>query len=159
MNRTLHEQAQELIAVGSEDLSEEQRSWLRAHLHECAACRSYAEPAGQVVLALRSQPLAADSALVQATQMRVRSRALELRQKQERIWLVCLSCLFVGISAAITTPVFWRVSEWMGERAGISSWIWQASFGFIWIVPALVVSALLLAHGTHLTNDRGTPEV
>jgi len=152
MTRNAHDEARELIALG-ESLSDAQQTWLRAHLQECVACHDHAEAAGRVVRALRSQPLAADSALVRATQMRVRSRALELRQQQERIWLVCLSCLFVGISAAITTPLFWRAFAWMGAWAGVSSWVWQAGFTFFWISPALVVSALLLARGTHWTHN------
>jgi predicted anti-sigma-YlaC factor YlaD len=154
MSGGVHEEARELIALaGGQDLSGDQQSWLRAHLQECAACSDYAEAIGRTVSALRSQPLAADFALVQATQLRVRSRALELRQQQVRAWLVCLSCLFVGLSAAITTPLFWRAFAWIGERAGISSWVWQAGFAFFWIAPALGVSTLLLAHGTHLTDN------
>jgi hypothetical protein len=158
MTESLHERARELIALAGvkdtgKDFSDGQEIWLRAHLGECVACRDYAERAGLAVRALRSQPLAADSALVRTTQMRVRSRALELRQQQERMWLVYLSCLFVGLSAALTTPVSWRAFEWMGVWAGVSSWIWQAGFTFFWIVPPLVVSALLLAGGAHLTNN------
>jgi len=153
MMRTAHDEARELFALaGAEDLSRGQEAWLRAHLQECAACRDYADAAGRVVRALRSLPLAADSALVRATQMRVRSRALELRQQQERIWLVCVSCLFVGLSAAITTPLLWRAFEWMGVWAGVSSWVWQAGFAFFWIAPTLFVSPLLLARGTHLAS-------
>jgi hypothetical protein len=71
----------------------------------------------------------------------------------DSFWLVCMSCLFVGLSAAITTPLFWRAFEWMGVWAGVSSSVWQVGFTFFWIVPALVVSALLLARGTHLTHN------
>jgi predicted anti-sigma-YlaC factor YlaD len=148
-----HERARKIIALaGAEDLGGQQ-DWLRAHVQECAACRAYAEAAFRAVRVLRSQPLAADSGLVRATQMRVRSRALELRQRRERMWLVWLSCLFVGVSAAITTPLFWRAFAWMGEWAGVSSWVWQSGFTFVWIVPALVVSAILLTRGSHLTNN------
>ena len=154
MSRSVHDQARELIAQGgTEDLSTVQQTWLQDHLQGCEACSDFAEATGRAVRALRSQPLAADFALVRATQMRVRSRALELRQQQERLLLVCLSCLFVGVSAAMTTPVFWRAFEWIGVWVGVSSWVWQAGFTFFWIAPALVVSALLLAHGTHLTDD------
>ncbi len=154
MNGSVHEQARELIALaGSRDLSEARQNWLRAHLQECAACSEYAEAVGRTVTALRSQPLAADFALVQATQLRVRSRAVELRERQVRASLVCLACLFVGLSAAVTTPLFWRGFEWMGEVTGVSNWVWQAGFAFVWIAPAMVVSALLLAHGTHLANN------
>ena len=71
MTRSGHDEARELIALG-EGVSDAQQAWLRAHLDECEACRHYAEAANGVVRALRSQPLAADSRLVRATQMRVR---------------------------------------------------------------------------------------
>jgi len=159
MTRSEHDRARELIALAGardrdndNDLASGQRAWLLAHLQACADCREYEEAAGRAVRALRSQPLAADPALVRATQMRVRARALELRRQRERTWLVCLSCSFVGISAAITTPLFWQAFEWMGAWAGVSNWVWQAGFAFFWIAPALVAGALLLGRGTHLSG-------
>jgi predicted anti-sigma-YlaC factor YlaD len=147
-----------LIALdGAGDLSDEQRVWLRAHLQECAACRDYAEAAGRAVQAVRSQPFAAGSALVRATQMRVRARALERRQQGERAWLVCLACLLVGVSAATTTPLFWRAFAWMGAWAGVSNWVWQLGFLYFGIVPALGVGAVLLARDKHLASHRQEP--
>jgi hypothetical protein len=161
MTPDIHTRAQQLIALAGagpttsakeEALADAEQTWLRVHLQECASCRDYREAARHAVRALRSQPLAAGSALVRTTQLRVRSRALELSQQRERLWLVSLACLLVGLSAAITTPLFWRACEWMGEWAGVSSWVWQAGFAFSWIAPALVVSALLLARGTYPLN-------
>jgi len=152
MTRDTHDKARELIALG-EGLSDAQQAWLRAHLQECVACRDYEEAVGRVVRGLRSQPLAADSRLVRATQMRVRFHASRLREARERVWLVGMACLGVGLSATLTVPVLWRLFAWMGAWAGVSSWVWQAGFTFFWIAPALVVSALLLARGTHLTNN------
>ena len=152
MTRDAHENARELIALG-EVLSAAQQGWLLAHLEECLACREYAEAAGRVAAALRSMPLAADSRLVRATQMRVRFHASRLRETRERMWLVAMACLGVGVSATLTAPVLWRLFAWMGERAGISIPVWQAGFAVFSIVPALVVSVLLVARGTHLTND------
>jgi predicted anti-sigma-YlaC factor YlaD len=152
MTRDAHDEARELIALG-ESLSDAQQAWLRTHVNACEACRHYAEAAGRVVRALRSQPLAADSRLVGATQMRVRFHASRLRETRERLWLVGMACLGVGLSATLTVPFLWRLFAWMGKWAGVSSWVWQAGFAFFWIAPALVVSALLLARGTHLTNN------
>jgi predicted anti-sigma-YlaC factor YlaD len=147
-----HKQAQELIILGAA-VSEAQQSWLQGHLQECAACRNYAESAGQVVAALRSVPLAADSRLVRATQMRVRFHASRLRETRERMWLVGMACLGVGLSAAFTAPLLWRFFAWMGDRAGVATSIWQASFFFFYLAPALAVSVLLLARGTHLAQN------
>jgi predicted anti-sigma-YlaC factor YlaD len=152
MTRDAHEQARELIALG-DGLSDTQQLWLRAHIDECEACRHYAETANGVVRALRSLPLAADSRLVRATQMRVRFHATRLREARERMWLVAMACLGVGLSATLTVPFLWRLFAWMGERAGVSTLVWQTGFMFFFIAPALVVSVLLLARGTHLTNN------
>ena len=153
MTRNAHDEARELIALGGDHLSDAQEAWLRAHLEECTACRDYAEAAGKVVRALRSLPVAADSRLVRATQMRVRFHASRLRETRERMWLVGIACLGVGLSTALTAPLLWRLFAWMGEWAGISSPLWQAGFMFFWIAPALVVSVLLLARGTYLANN------
>ena len=122
-------------------------------MQECIACRDYEEAAGRVVRALRAQPLAADSRLVRATQMRVRFHASRLRETRERMWLVGMACLGVGLSATLTLPLLWRLFAWMGEGAGVSTLVWQTGFMFFFIAPALVVSGLLLARGTHLTNN------
>jgi predicted anti-sigma-YlaC factor YlaD len=152
MTRSSHDVAGELIALG-EGLPDEQQAWLQVHLEECDACRHYAEAANGVVRSLRSLPLAADSRLVRATQMRVRFHANRLRETRERMWAVGMACLGVGLSATLTVPLLWQLFAWMGAWAGVSSWVWQAGFTFFWITPALVVSALLLARGTHLTNQ------
>lgn len=153
MTRSAHDEARELIALG-EDLPNAQRDLLHTHLEECADCRTYSEAAARTVLALRSLPLAADSRLVRATQMRVRFHASRLREVRERMWFVGVACLGVGLSAAVTAPLLWRLFAWMGELAGVSAPVWQAGFVFFWMVPALVVGVVLLARGTHLT-DRG----
>ena len=156
MTRNAHDEARELIALG-EGLPEAQQAWLRAHLDECEACRHYGEAANGVVRALRSLPIAADSRLVHATQMRVRFHARRLRETRERMWLVGMACLGVGLSATLTVPFLWRLFAWMGERAGVSTLVWQTGFMFFFIAPALVVSGLLLARGTHLTNNGDQP--
>jgi len=152
MTRNAHDEARELIALG-DGLSGAQQAWLRAHLDECEACRHYAEAANRVVRTLRSLPLAADSRLVRATQMRVRFHASRLREMRERLWLVGMACLGVGLSATLTVPLLWQLFAWMGEWAGVSTLVWQTGFMFFFIAPALVVSVLLLARGTHLTNN------
>jgi len=152
VTRDTHDEARELIALG-EALLDGQQAWLRAHLDECEACRHYAEAANVVVRGLRSLPLAADSRLVRATQMRVRFHASRLRETRERLWLVGMACLGVGLSATLTVPVLWRLFAWIGEWAGLSTLVWQAGFIFFFIAPALAVSVLLLARGTYLTNE------
>lgn len=153
MMRNVHDEVRELIALG-EGLSEAQQAWLRTHVEECESCRQYADAASEVVRRLRSLPLAADSRLVRATQVRVRLHADRLREARQRMWLVGMACLAVGLSATVTAPLLWGLFAWMGRWAGVSSLAWEAAFMFFFIAPALVVSVLLLARGTHWTDNR-----
>lgn len=152
MTRNAHDEARELIALG-EGLSEAQQARLRSHLSECETCRHYAEAANAVVRTLRSLPLAADSRLVRATQMRVRFHAGRLRETRQRLWLVSIACLGVGLSGTLTVPLLWRLFAWLGQWAGVPTLAWQAGFIFFSVAPALGVGVLLLARGTHVTNN------
>jgi len=152
VTRDLHQEARELIACGSHDLGDSEQTWLRMHLDGCASCREYAQAAERFVRSLRSVPVAADLTLVRTTQMGVRLHAQQLRQKQERLWLVWMSCILVGVSAAITTPFLWRGCQWLGEWAQMSAPVWETGFIVFWISPALVASLLFLGRGIHLTD-------
>jgi hypothetical protein len=100
--------------------------------------------------------VAADLALVQKTKTRVHLHAQQLRQRQERQWLVWMSCILVGLSAAITTPFLWQGFHWLGEWAQVSAPVWQVGFIVFWISPALAASLIFLARGIHLTDTNGT---
>jgi predicted anti-sigma-YlaC factor YlaD len=154
MTRSEHERAEELIGLG-ESLSIAEQTWLRAHLQECAHCRNYADATRLVVRALRSQPLAADTALVRATQMRLRSRALELRRQQERLWVVCTCCVAVTLSTAFTTAALWGGFAWMGQRVSLSAMVWPIGLAALGWMPAIVAGILLLARGTYLADHDG----
>jgi predicted anti-sigma-YlaC factor YlaD len=155
MTRNAHDEARELIALG-EGLSDAQQAWLRSHLEECEACRHYAEEANGVVRSLRSLPLAADSRLVRATQMRVRQRALELQRQQERLWVICVCCVAVTLGTAFTTAVLWRGLAWMGQQARLPGPVWQIGLVALGLMPAIVAGILLLARGTYLADHNGS---
>jgi predicted anti-sigma-YlaC factor YlaD len=154
--RDTHQQAQELIACGEHDLSPSQQAWLRTHLDGCASCRDYGQAAQQFVRSLRSVPVVADLTLVRTTQMRVRLHSRQLLQKRERMWLVWMSCVLVGLSAVITTPILWQGFQWLGEWARVSSPVWQVGFMVFWISPALAASLIFLARGVYLSDTNGT---
>jgi anti-sigma factor RsiW len=143
-----------IALAGADEPSAKELTWLRSNLAECTACRDYAAAAGQVIGALRALAVTADSRLVRATQMRVRFHATRLRETQERMWLVGIACLGVGLSATLTAPFLWRLFAWIGQWTGLSSAVWQAGFVFFSVAPALVSSVLLLARGTHLGSNR-----
>jgi predicted anti-sigma-YlaC factor YlaD len=148
-----HERARQMLSLGGDsDLSNADRAWLESHVEACESCRVFAQDAGDVVRALRAIPVAADRSLVATTQMRVRVRARELRQREERMWLVAVSCVAVTLTAVFTNLACWRGFTWLVERIHISAATWPVAFVALWIVPALAVSVLLLAHGTHLAD-------
>lgn len=155
MTRNFHDNARELIAQG-ELLSDAQQAWLRSHREECEACSDYAEAAERAVRALRSQPLAAGSALVQATQMRVRQRALELQRQHERLWVISVCCFAVTLSTALTTAALWRGFAWMGQQARLPGPVWQVGLVALGLMPAIVAAILMLARGTYLADTVGS---
>jgi predicted anti-sigma-YlaC factor YlaD len=159
MTRDTHDEARELIALAgakNEGLSDTQQNWLRSHLQECAACRDYAEAVGRVVRGLRSQPLAADSRLVRATQMRVRARTLELQRQQERMWVICVCCAAVTLGTVVTTLVLYRGFAWMGQQVRLPGPVWQIGLLALGLMPAIVAAFLLLAQGTYMADHNGS---
>ena len=151
MIRDTHNEARELIALG-DVLSDAQEIWLRSHLEDCASCRDHADSTAQIIRGLRSVPVTADARLVRATQMRVRFHAARLRETRERMWLVAMACLGVGLSAALTLPLLWRLFAWIGEQAGLPTLVWQTGFLLFFIAPALVAGVLMLGRGTHVRS-------
>lgn len=148
MTRDIHQQVREWIATGEQPVE------LQAHLRDCEACQTFAEASGQVIRSLRMIPISAGPALVASAQMRVRMRAQEIQQRRERLWFVWLSCVLVGLSALVTTPLLWRGFAWLGEWAQVPAPVWQATFAVFWVAPTLVAAVLLLARGTHLVDQK-----
>ena len=153
MTRNVHDKARELIALG---LPHADQAWLRAHLKQCEACRHYAEGANEVIRTLCSLPLAADSRLVRATQMRVRSRAVELQHQQERLWVISVCCVAVTLGTGFTTAVLWRGFAWMGQQVQLPGPVWQIGLVALGLMPAIVTGILLLARGTYLADHNGS---
>ena len=156
MREDVHQQARQLIALDgrAEPLSVDQQAWLRVHLQDCEACRQYSEAAGEVIQAVRSQPMEMDVAFMRRLQADLRLHAVEQRRRQERVRLAILFCVFAGVSALLTTFGSWRALEWITVTAHPSSLVWKIAFALFWIVPTLVVSAVLMVRGTPL-HDKG----
>jgi hypothetical protein len=88
--------------------------------------------------------------------MRVRSRALELQRRQERLWVICVCCVAVTLVTAFTTAVLWRGFAWMGQQARLPSPVWQIGLMALDLMPAIVAGILLLARGTYLADHNGS---
>jgi predicted anti-sigma-YlaC factor YlaD len=155
MTEDVHERVRALLS-SQQSLGSAEQAWLQEHLRNCTLCREYSQGMEQLVRALRSVPFAARPSLVRSTQSRVRMRALELRRRRERLWLVIVSCLLVSLFAAASTAFLWRGFEWLGRWAQVPDPIWQVGFAMFWIAPTIAAGFLLLAHGTHLAEHNGS---
>jgi len=173
-NNDVHERARRLIALASpkalsgadrvasgaglsdELLSDERSSnaWLATHLETCESCREFSDNIREAIHGLRAIPIAADRNLVSTTQMMVRRRAQALQRRQERMWLVTVSCTAVAFFALLSAAALWRGFEWLGERAQLAPLVWQVGFLVFGVTPALAAGILLLAKNTQLGNHR-----
>ncbi len=148
--KDLHERAQGLvIAVRADAISAADRRWLESHLAECHACARYAEQIAGVVGALRSVSVVPRPGLVAVTQLRVRARAQELRERQERLRPLWIACAVAVLCSVVTTPYLWWGFEWLGHAIGVSDLLWQTGFVMSWTLPAILTAALVIARQTH----------
>lgn len=150
MNQDIHERAKKLMAdARAEGLSAADQAWLESHLADCAVCAGYAEQMEAAVRALRSVSVMPSPGLVNVTQLRVRARARELRERQARLRPLWVACAVAVLCSAITTPYLWWGFEWLGHSLGISDAFWQTGFVLFWAIPGILTAALLIAKETH----------
>jgi anti-sigma factor RsiW len=138
-----HNRARDLILAGAGD--DAQRSWLEQHLADCPRCASLAGLASSASGALRARPELAPPAVVHATHLLVRARALQLAETRARmrmLWIGMAIGILVGIA---TTPLLWIFAEWVGETYALPSLAWQAGFFVLWFIPASFAAAIALA--------------
>lgn len=96
-----HEEAVDLITRRLDGLTPQQTAWLDQHLAECQECSEYDGLLNGAAHLLRSVAITAGPALVTSTQLRLRVRAEQLRDQQNRLFLIALSfCIGVLASAA-----------------------------------------------------------
>lgn len=157
VNQDLHERARMLIALsGQENTLAVDQTWLTAHLESCAECRHFAEKSAEMVRSIRAVSVAAGADLVSSTQARVRQRARELEERQERIWTISICCAVVTVVAGFTTIGLWQGFAWIGQRTHIPMVVWAPCFVVFCLMPALLTGMLLLARGTYLADRNGS---
>src|SRR5690349_4506656 len=78
-----------------ENVSDADRQRLDAHLSDCADCSAQQESLGETLIDIRTSSfsITASPHLVRTTQLRVRARASELRQQQENLRPLWISCV------------------------------------------------------------------
>lgn len=145
MKKQIHERARELVTLSSvEGISEADSMWLQKHMAECEECTQYAKSAAMARDVLHSISFKVDTGLVAATQMRTRMRAQELREREQKLIPIWISCVVALVVAAVSAPYLWQGFEWIGASAHWPSSVWQTGFVLFWVTPAVLAFALVL---------------
>jgi len=145
MKADLHVHAQKLIAQDRvEGISREEHSWLASHLAECADCSAIASETANAIASLRAIPVDLPRNLASRTQLRVRLRAEELRERgpaRQILWVLAFMSWALGVS---TAPFVWRFFAWAGGELGLPKMVSQAGAVLWWTLPVLVAVGLIL---------------
>jgi hypothetical protein len=154
MSEDVHARAGHLIAQECvEGIAPTEREWLARHLQECEICAAQGRLTEEAVRTLRGVAVPLPRALASRTQMRVRLRAQEMRDREPRvrvIWIVCGLSWALGIASA---PYVWRAFAWMGEHTGAPKLVWELGFGLWWTIPALVAAVVLLLENARKSSE------
>lgn len=141
------ERAQELIMRrGTEELAAPDVSWLHAHLDQCAECSGFADNFAGAGRVLQAVAVTASSSLVSSTQLRLRVRAGQLRDQQNRLFLIALSFCIGVLASAASGLLWWRVGGWVVARLGLPEAIVVPGAFLLWLLPAVLVAVLMLAY-------------
>lgn len=140
-----HRKAQRLIIESRiKDLSRGDRIHLDDHLKNCPVCRKYADGTDTIIGRLKSTSVGMDPELLRSTQRLVRARARELNSHPGLNPVVAsITAIVTLMWTAVTVPYLWRGFEWIGNLTGLPDLVWQMSFGLWWLLPALVLTAVL----------------
>lgn len=159
MNKELHARAEKLIARDRvEGISQNEREWLDAHLHECGECSRAAEGMGNALKALRGIAVAPPRGLADRTKFRVHLRAQELREREPKrtwLWIVCAMSWGLGVASA---PYVWQAFEWIGRYTGAPKLVIEFGFGLWWAIPALFAAAIVILENLRQAQEKEWPE-
>ena len=145
MNEQLHARAEQLIAQERvEEISAAERAWLAKHLDECTHCAAIAGATQQALASLCASRVELPRGLASRTQMRVRMRAEELRDRapaRKLLWAITAMSWALGVA---TAPWVWRGFEWLGQHTGVPKPLWEIGFVLWWAIPAIIAAAAVI---------------
>jgi hypothetical protein len=146
MTNSDHQRACELVLLREvEGISSGDAAWLASHLEVCVECSGFGEELALAERALRAEPVMASSALVNATQARVRQRAAELRDHQARTFLIGISFCLGLLWSAGSAFVGLKLSGWLADKIHVAPWIVASGLVVFWLAPAIAMAVGLLA--------------
>jgi anti-sigma factor RsiW len=153
MTNREHERAIDLIMRrGPEELATADLGWLEAHLETCPACAQYDADFNHTGRLLRATAITASPALVMKTQLRVRERAMYLREQRTRTVLIAISFCLGAMSSAMSAWLWWRFGAWVAARFGWSPALVEPGIMLALLLPAIVIAGLMLAF-PHTVNE------
>ena len=149
-----HERAVDLITRrGVEGIDHAESSWLDSHLNDCVKCSDYAASLSSAERLLRTRPVVASPALVSSTQARLRARALELQERQSRMFLIGISFCLGVVSSTASAWLWWKFGSLLAERLHLPPSIVEPGLFVVWMVPAVVIAIVMMA-SSHPVIDR-----
>jgi predicted anti-sigma-YlaC factor YlaD len=157
MRNDIHDRARDLVTASSvEGLTPAETAWLHDHLASCSDCRQYSDAMALSRQALHSLSFRVNPSLIAATQARVHMRARELRERDQRLIPVLISCVLALAVCAVSMPLLWQTFAWIGNVVHLPSLVWQTGFALTWFVPAVLATIILLMlkeHRSETTAD------
>ncbi len=140
-----HERALDLIMRrGTEEIIEAEAAWLSSHLGECSECASFAADFDSTGQLLRAIAVTASPSLVQATQTRVRERALHIQEQRSRTVLIAISFCIGAMSSTVTAWLWWEVGGWVARKLALPASIVEPGVFVAWMFTALVIAVVML---------------
>ena len=138
-----HQRAIDLITRrGVEGISESELSWLDTHLAECSGCSAYAISLRTASQVLRSMPVMASPSLVTTAQARLRARALELRERESRLFLIGVSFCLGMLSSTASAWLWWKFGSWAVQLLGLPEAIVAPGVVLFWLLPSIAIAML-----------------
>jgi anti-sigma factor RsiW len=145
MQVDIHERCRLLIDRAIlEGISPDEQRCVEAHKEDCPECRRYDELSRRTVQALRSICIAPDTAATLRVRRSVRLHAERLASAGagSRSFfpvVVAAVCLTIVGSAAM-----WQTAAWVAMQRSIPPRSWQPGFTIFWVLPSIVLDAVLL---------------
>ena len=108
-------------------------------------CASLALAISDTAQAMRSFPVMASVSLVESTRARVHARAVQLRERDSRRFLVAISFAMGVVFSTLSAWAWWEVGGWMVERFSLPSAIVGPGLVVSWLLPVIFLGVVLVA--------------
>jgi hypothetical protein len=147
MNGKEHGRAIDLITRRDvEGISDPDARWLEMHLQECEECAAFDRAMSGAAHAVRAVTVVASASLLNTTQRRLRARAAELQDQQNRLYLIGISFVLGLLWSAGSLFLGWKLSGWLAERLHAEAWAIATGMVLFWLLPAMAMALVLVFH-------------